>query len=64
VPAGEQSRKLFNQLLAWGLSMTVVGALLCWVMFGWSTQPRQVSKRSSSIRGIPHRSAQRSGKGW
>jgi len=34
VPAGEQSRKLFNQLLAWGLSMTVVGALLCWVMFG------------------------------
>jgi len=34
VPAGEQSRRLFNQLLAWGLSMTVVGALLCWVMFG------------------------------
>ena len=34
VPAGEQSRRLFNQLLACGLSMTVVGALLCWVMFG------------------------------
>ena len=34
VPAGEQSRRLFNQLLAWGLSMTVFGALLCWVMFG------------------------------
>ena len=34
VPAGEQSRKLFNQLLAWGLSMTVVGALLCWILFG------------------------------
>jgi Na+/H+ antiporter NhaD/arsenite permease-like protein len=34
VPAGEQSRRLFNQLLAWGLSMTVVGALLCWIMFG------------------------------
>ena len=33
VPAGEQSRKLFNQLLAWGLSMTVVGALLCWILF-------------------------------
>jgi len=32
VPAGEQSRKLFNQLLAWGLSMTVVGALLCWIL--------------------------------
>jgi hypothetical protein len=26
-------RKVFNQLLAWGLSMTVVGGLLCWVMF-------------------------------
>jgi len=34
VPAGEQRRRLFNQLLAWGLSMTVVGALLCWIMFG------------------------------
>jgi Na+/H+ antiporter NhaD/arsenite permease-like protein len=33
VPAGEQSRKLFNQLLAWGLSMTVVGAALCWILF-------------------------------
>jgi Na+/H+ antiporter NhaD/arsenite permease-like protein len=33
VPAGEQSRRLFNQLLAWGLSMTVVGAVLCWVLF-------------------------------
>ncbi len=33
VPAGEESRKLFNQLLAWGLSMTLVGALLCWILF-------------------------------
>ena len=33
VPAGEMSRKLFNQLLAWGMSMTVVGAILCWVLF-------------------------------
>ncbi len=33
VAAGEQSRRLFNQLLAWGLSMTVVGALLCWILF-------------------------------
>lgn len=33
VAAGEESRRLFNQLLAWGLSMTVVGALLCWLMF-------------------------------
>jgi di/tricarboxylate transporter len=34
VPAGVDSHGLFNKLLAWGLSMTVVGALLCWLMFG------------------------------
>ncbi|HUQ51279.1 MAG TPA: SLC13 family permease [Gammaproteobacteria bacterium] len=34
VPAGDMSRKLFNQLLAWGMSMTVVGAVICFVMFG------------------------------
>src|SRR5688572_1719177 len=28
------TRKLFNQLLAWGLSMTLVGAALCYVLFG------------------------------
>jgi len=33
VPAGDASRRLFNQLLAWGLSMAVVGAALCWVFF-------------------------------
>ena len=33
VPAGEMSRKLFNQLLAWGMSMTVAGAVICWVLF-------------------------------
>jgi len=33
LPAGYNSRRLFNQLLAWGLSMTVVGALLCWIFF-------------------------------
>jgi di/tricarboxylate transporter len=33
VPAGEMSRRLFNQLLAWGMSMTVVGAVLCWLLF-------------------------------
>ena len=27
------TRKLFNQLLAWGLSMAVVGAALCYVLF-------------------------------
>jgi hypothetical protein len=34
IPAGPNSRRLFNQLLAWGLSMTVVGALICWLFFG------------------------------
>jgi di/tricarboxylate transporter len=33
VPAGDASRRLFNQLLAWGLSMTIVGAALCWLLF-------------------------------
>ncbi len=33
VPAGEMGRKLFNQLLAGGRSMTVVGAVICWVLF-------------------------------
>ena len=29
----DESRPLFNRLLAWGLSMTVVGALLCYILF-------------------------------
>ena len=29
----EESRPLFNKLLAWGLSMSVVGALLCYAVF-------------------------------
>jgi di/tricarboxylate transporter len=33
VPAGEMGRKLFNQLLAWGMSMTVAGAAICYVLF-------------------------------
>ena len=32
-PAGTDTRAMFNALLAWGLSMTVVGAALCWVLF-------------------------------
>ena len=32
VPGGDH-KKLFNQLLAWGLSMTVIGAVICWVLF-------------------------------
>ena len=33
-PAGTNTRALFNALLAWGLSMSVVGAALCWILFG------------------------------
>jgi di/tricarboxylate transporter len=32
---GTDTRRLFNTLLIWGLSMSVVGALFCWIMFGW-----------------------------
>ncbi len=32
--AGTDVRRLFNELLVWGLSMSVVGAFLCWVLFG------------------------------
>lgn len=31
---GTDVRKLFNALLAWGLSMSVIGAMLCWILFG------------------------------
>lgn len=33
-PLGTDNRLLFNKLLAWGLSMTIVGAFICWVFFG------------------------------
>jgi di/tricarboxylate transporter len=33
-PPGTDTRRLFNQLLAWGLSMTIVAALVCWLFFG------------------------------
>ncbi len=33
-PPGTNTRALFNALLAWGLSMSVVGAALCWFLFG------------------------------
>jgi di/tricarboxylate transporter len=32
-PAGTDTRFMFNALLVWGLSMTVVAAALCWVLF-------------------------------
>jgi Na+/H+ antiporter NhaD/arsenite permease-like protein len=33
LPPGADTRRVFNQLLAWGLSMTVVGGVICWVLF-------------------------------
>jgi di/tricarboxylate transporter len=33
-PIGENPRALFMKLLAWGMSMTVVGAIACYVLFG------------------------------
>jgi hypothetical protein len=32
--AAADTRRLFNELLVWGLSMSVVGAALCFVLFG------------------------------
>ena len=32
-PKHEDSRKLFNNLMIWGLSMTLVGAATCWLLF-------------------------------
>ncbi|MFM8395950.1 MAG: C4-dicarboxylate ABC transporter, partial [Acidobacteriota bacterium] len=31
----DDSRRLFNQLFIWGLSMTIVGALICQLFAGW-----------------------------
>ena len=31
--ASEDTRKLFNQLMAWGLAMTLVGAGVCFLLF-------------------------------
>jgi di/tricarboxylate transporter len=33
MPASENVRKVFNQLLAWGLSMSIVGAIICYLFF-------------------------------
>ena len=38
-PANEDARALFNKLMAWGLSMAVVGAVICWFFFGWLRIP-------------------------
>ena len=31
---GTDAKALFNGLLVWGLSMSIVGAVLCWILFG------------------------------
>ena len=48
------TRKLFNQLLAWGLSMTLVGAVLCYSSSA-SAAARQRRSCSSNqrLRGRP-----------
>jgi di/tricarboxylate transporter len=33
-PPGSDTRALFNALLVWGLSMSIVAAALCWMLFG------------------------------
>lgn len=37
LPAGQDTRRLFRDLLLWGLSMTVVGALFCQFLIGLFT---------------------------
>jgi len=32
-PKCEDSQKLFNKLMAWGLSMTLIGSFTCWFLF-------------------------------
>lgn len=32
-PEGADTRSLFNQMLAWGLSMSLVAAAMCWLLF-------------------------------
>ena len=43
--AGSDTRRLFNALLIWGLSMSVVGAALCWVLFGFRHDARRDARR-------------------
>jgi di/tricarboxylate transporter len=33
LPNEAEAKKLFNQLLWWGLSMMLVGAVICWILF-------------------------------
>jgi hypothetical protein len=34
IPPGEDARALFRKMLAWGLSMTIFGALFCQLLIG------------------------------
>ncbi|MCC7418099.1 MAG: C4-dicarboxylate ABC transporter [Acidobacteria bacterium] len=34
IPPNHDARDLFNKLMAWGLSMTVVGGVVCYLLFG------------------------------
>jgi di/tricarboxylate transporter len=34
-PITDNRQRLFNQMLAWGLAMAVVGAIVCQLLFGW-----------------------------
>jgi Na+/H+ antiporter NhaD/arsenite permease-like protein len=39
VPLSEDPKALFNKLMIWGMSMTVVGAIVCYVLFGLLALP-------------------------
>ena len=32
-PSNVDTHRLFNLMLAWGFSMTIVGAVVCWAFF-------------------------------
>ena len=33
-PASVDRRRLYNQMLAWGFALAIIGAVLCWILFG------------------------------
>jgi hypothetical protein len=32
-PPGTDTRAMFNKLMAWGMSMSLVAAVVCWIFF-------------------------------
>jgi di/tricarboxylate transporter len=34
-PPGSDTRRLFNGLLVWGMAMSIAGAAICWLLFGF-----------------------------